>query len=125
MLDPRRFENVINIMAELWSLKVQIGKNITQRKQFYIANLRRLKPRLANIIFTSNNFNVISFEINQRKIFSLSDKTHFFSLLYEEKLVISTLQTKCSQWKTCREPFFYFYAGSVNIVQNENNSFEM
>ena len=112
-------------MAELWSLKVQITKNITQRKQLYIANLRRLKLRLVNIIFTSNNFNVISFEINQRKTFSLSDKTHFFSLLYEEKLVIFTLQTKCSQWKRCREPFFSFYAGSVNIVQNENNSFEM
>ena len=75
-------------MAELWSLKVQIRKNITQRKQLYIANLRRLKLRLVNIIFTSNNFNVISFEINQRKTFSFSDKIHFFSLLYEEKLVI-------------------------------------
>ena len=64
-------------MAELWSLKVQIGKNITQRKQLYIANLRRLKLRLVNIIFTSNNFNVISFEINQRKTFSFSDQIHF------------------------------------------------
>ena len=64
-------------MAELWSLKVQIRKNITQRKQLYIANLRRLKLRLVNIIFTSNNFNVISFEINQRKTFSLSDKIDF------------------------------------------------
>ena len=117
-------------MAELWSLKVQIRKNITQRKQLYIANLRRLKLRLVNIIFTSNNFNVISFEINQRKTFSLSDKIHFFSLLYKEKLVIY-IHLRCQRnllnGKPVENHFFSLYAGirTINVVKNEKNSFEV
>ena len=113
-------------MAKLWSLKVSNHKEHNSKKTVVYCKFEEIKAKVGKVgFFTSNNFNVISFEINQRKTFSLSDKTHFFSLLYEEKLVISTLQTKCSQWKRCREPFFSFYAGSVNIVQNENNSFEM
>ena len=101
------------------------------KKTVVYCKFEEIKAKVGKVgIFTSNNFNVISFEINQRKTFSLSDKIHFFSLLYKEKLVIF-IHLRCQRnllnGKPVENHFFSLYAGirTINVVKNEKNSFEV